>query len=73
MQLLNSFALYFVMSTTVGVALYHSYKMRFERDADLEKTEEVEDRRTEYFIDQLQWLFKPTRPTIPELHQEPKK
>ena len=74
MERVHLFAMYFVLSTTIGVALYHSYRVHIKKDfvSVLDEGEKKEQqRRTDYFIEHLKWLSKPSDPRIPELHQEP--
>ena len=62
MERVHLFAMYLVVSTTIGVALYHSYRVHVNKE---------QQRRTDYFIEHHKWLSKPNDPRIPELHQEP--
>ena len=73
METFHRFAIYFVMTTTFSVALYHSYRQTIKEDLVPEMDDintKRQERRDEYLLNQLDWLSKPRDPRIPKLHQE---
>ena len=69
------FGIYFVSFTTIGVAIYHSYRKHIKKDLDsiLDEEDRIrQEEKSEYLVNQLKWLSKSKYPNMPVLHQEPK-
>lgn len=75
MEKFHLFGIYFVSFTTIGVAIYHSYRLRIKKDfvPILNEDDRIrQEEKSEYLIEQLKWLSKSRDPNMPVLHREPK-
>ena len=72
---LHLFGIYFVSFTTIGVAIYHSYRLHIKKDlvSILDEDDRIrQEKKSEFLVEQLMWLSKTKDPNIPVLHQESK-